>query len=110
MWNFARTVNQHSSQNTATALVNLRQHLESLFPGKWFGDDYKQKTLLTGLPEIDQSLSRGLVRQRILNGLVPSRPARLPCCEPLSATGAHPGLTSPISIPKIGWLLPIGFS
>lgn len=71
MWNFARTVNQHSSQDTATALANLRQHLESLFPGKWVGADYKQKTLLTGLPEIDQSLSRGLVRQRITEWIGP---------------------------------------
>jgi hypothetical protein len=51
--------------NTHTSIATLRQHLENLFPGKWIHADHRQKTLLTGLPEIDHSLTRGLARQRI---------------------------------------------
>jgi hypothetical protein len=55
--------------NTRASLTTLRQHLESLFPGKWVRADHKQKTLLTGLSEIDQSLTRGVARQRITEWL-----------------------------------------
>jgi hypothetical protein len=55
--------------NTRTSLATLRQQLESLFPGKWVQADHKQKTLLTGLAEIDQSLTRGIARQRITEWL-----------------------------------------
>lgn len=51
--------------NTHASLATLRQHLENLFPGKWVRGDDRQKTLLTGLSEIDHSLMRGLARQRI---------------------------------------------
>ena len=44
----------------------LKEHLETLFPGKWVSaGQERKKTLLTGVTEIDQSLPRGLVRQRI---------------------------------------------
>jgi hypothetical protein len=43
----------------------LRQHLEQLFPGKWLSGKEKSKALLTGLPVIDNSLTRGLARQQI---------------------------------------------
>jgi hypothetical protein len=51
--------------NTRTSITALKQHFENLFPGKWVGAESKQKTLLTGLTEIDHSLMRGLARQRI---------------------------------------------
>src|SRR5215471_11341337 len=44
----------------------LKEHLETLFPGKWVSPGQeRRKTLLTGVAEIDQSLPRGLARQHI---------------------------------------------
>jgi len=44
----------------------LKEHLETLFPGKWVSTgQHRTKTLMTGVAEIDQSLPRGLARQRI---------------------------------------------
>ncbi len=51
---------EHLNQITA-----LKQHFEQLFPGKWATAGEKTRALLTGLPEIDGNLSRGLARQRI---------------------------------------------
>jgi hypothetical protein len=48
-----------------SSVALLKQRFENLFPGKWVNADDRQKTLLTGMHEIDQSLTRGLVRQRI---------------------------------------------
>jgi hypothetical protein len=43
----------------------LKQQFEHLFPGKWVNANNGQRTLLTGLGEIDQSFARGIARQRI---------------------------------------------
>jgi KaiC/GvpD/RAD55 family RecA-like ATPase len=53
------------SMTTQSPVAALKQRFENLFPGKWVNVDERQKTLLTGLSEIDQSLTRGLARQRI---------------------------------------------
>jgi KaiC/GvpD/RAD55 family RecA-like ATPase len=49
----------------------LKERFENLFPGKWVNVDERQKTLLTGLSEIDHSLTRGLARQRITEWIGP---------------------------------------
>ena len=49
----------------------LKERFENLFPGKWVNVDERQKTLLTGLSEIDHSLTRGLARQRITEWVGP---------------------------------------
>ncbi len=47
-------------------VVALKEHLETLFPGKWVSaGQERKKSLLTGVAEIDESLPRGLARQRI---------------------------------------------
>ncbi|MBI4533587.1 MAG: hypothetical protein HY711_06530, partial [Candidatus Melainabacteria bacterium] len=51
--------------NIPTRVAALKQHLESLFPGKWVSSQELQKALRTGLPTIDRILTSGLVRQRI---------------------------------------------
>jgi nicotinamide riboside kinase len=44
---------------------NLRKHLEQLFPGKWLSGNERTRNLQTGVPEIDQGISRGIARRRI---------------------------------------------
>jgi len=48
-----------------SSVAALKQHFENLFPGKWVDADARQKTLLTGLNQIDHSLTKGIARQRI---------------------------------------------
>jgi len=55
--------------NTRTSIAVLKQHFENLFPGKWVRADSRQKTLITGIAEIDHSLTRGVARQRITEWL-----------------------------------------
>jgi KaiC/GvpD/RAD55 family RecA-like ATPase len=55
-----------------TTVAALKQRFENLFPGKWVNVDERQKTLLTGLSEIDQNLKNGLSRQRITEWIGPS--------------------------------------
>lgn len=43
----------------------LKQQLEHLFPGKWLTTADRARYLQTGLPEIDNSVSRGIARKRI---------------------------------------------
>jgi hypothetical protein len=49
----------------ASSITKLKEHLENLFPGQWINPKQRTKTLSTGLAFLDQSLSRGLARQRI---------------------------------------------
>jgi len=49
----------------------LKERFENLFPGKWVNVEERQKTLLTGLSQIDHSLTRGLARQRITEWVGP---------------------------------------
>ncbi len=49
----------------------LKQQLEHLFPGKWVSGQARSKNLLTGLADLDQSLIRGLARQRITEWVGP---------------------------------------
>lgn len=51
--------------NNQARITNLKKHLEHLFPGKWVSGQPQTKTLLTGIPEIDGALLRGIARQRI---------------------------------------------
>lgn len=44
---------------------NLRKQLEQLFPGKWLSGNERTRNLQTGVPEIDQSITRGIARRRI---------------------------------------------
>jgi hypothetical protein len=62
---FCNAVSKGSFMNTRTSIAALRQHFENLFPGKWVRAGSGQKTLVTGIAEIDHSLARGLARQRI---------------------------------------------
>src|ERR1700679_1413910 len=48
-----------------SSVAALKQHFENLFPGKWVDADARQKTLLTGLNQIDHNLTKGIARQRI---------------------------------------------
>jgi hypothetical protein len=48
-----------------SSVAALKQHFENLFPGKWVDADARQNTLLTGLNQIDHSLTKGIARQRI---------------------------------------------
>lgn len=76
----ARTINAYTADSdianvrtatTHSAITTLKQHLENLFPGKWINSYAKQKTLLTGLPAIDQSLTCGIARKRITDWVGP---------------------------------------
>jgi hypothetical protein len=49
----------------------LKQHFEELFPGKWAHESSRQKHIATGLSEIDQGITHGLVRKRITEWLGP---------------------------------------
>src|SRR5271170_4523618 len=51
---------------------SLKQELEHLFPGKWISGPPRSKNLLTGLPDLDYSLIRGLARQRITEWIGPT--------------------------------------
>lgn len=44
---------------------DLRKQLENLFPGKWLRGDERSRNLQTGMPEIDNGISRGIARKRI---------------------------------------------
>ncbi len=55
-----------------SSVAALKQRFENLFPGKWLNVGERQKTLLTGLNEIDQCLTRGLARQRITEWIGPA--------------------------------------
>lgn len=44
---------------------NLRKQLENLFPGKWLTGNERTRNLQTGVPEIDQGISKGIARRRI---------------------------------------------
>ena len=43
----------------------LRQHLEQLFPGKWFTSQTRDKLLKTGIGDIDNGIIRGFPRRSI---------------------------------------------
>lgn len=43
----------------------LKQQLERLFPGKWLAAPRQDRYLSTGLPDIDEGISRGIARRRI---------------------------------------------
>jgi hypothetical protein len=43
----------------------LKQQLEHLFPGKWLTGAERSRNLLTGMPEIDTGVARGIARKRI---------------------------------------------
>jgi len=47
-----------------STVAKLKQHMESLFPGKWITPS-RTKTLFTGLGFLDHGITRGLARQRI---------------------------------------------
>jgi hypothetical protein len=51
-----------SGKNSVAA---LREHLETLFPGKWITQSSSQRTILTGLSQIDQGITHGLQRRKI---------------------------------------------
>lgn len=44
---------------------NLRKQFEQLFPGKWLSGSERSRNLQTGVPEIDEGISRGIARRRI---------------------------------------------
>lgn len=44
---------------------NLRKQLENLFPGKWLSGHERTRNLPTGVPDIDQGISKGIARRRI---------------------------------------------
>jgi len=46
-------------------VLNLRKQLEQLFPGKWLTGNERTRNLQTGVPEIDNGISRGIARRRI---------------------------------------------
>ena len=48
-----------------TSLAALKEQLETLFPGKWFSQTNSHRTILTGLPQIDQGITHGILRRRI---------------------------------------------
>lgn len=48
-----------------THVAQLKQHFEQLFPGKWLVEERKSKHILTAVPQVDQSISRGIERQHI---------------------------------------------
>jgi hypothetical protein len=48
-----------------TNVAALREHLETLFPGKWLLQTSSHRSVLTGLPQIDHGITHGLMRRRI---------------------------------------------
>jgi hypothetical protein len=50
---------------------NLKQQLEQLFPGKWLTGAERSRNLLTGMPELDNSVARGIARKRIAEWVGP---------------------------------------
>jgi hypothetical protein len=50
---------------------NLKQQLEHLFPGKWLTGAERSRNLLTGMPELDNSVARGIARKRIAEWVGP---------------------------------------
>jgi len=60
-----------NSMTMQGSVAALKQRFENLFPGKWVNVGERQKILLTGLSEIDHSLTRGLARQRITEWVGP---------------------------------------
>jgi len=43
----------------------LREQLETRFPGKWLSQSNVHRTVMTGLKQIDQGLTHGLMRRRV---------------------------------------------
>jgi len=48
-----------------SSVAALREHLETLFPGKLFSQTNSHRTVLTGLSPIDHGITHGLMRRRI---------------------------------------------
>ncbi|HEY9713926.1 MAG TPA: hypothetical protein V6C72_10675 [Chroococcales cyanobacterium] len=57
--------------NTQPDLFALKERLEHLFPGKWLSEPVRHRSLLTGIAEFDNGVTRGLVRRRITEWIGP---------------------------------------
>lgn len=57
--------------STQANLSNLKEKLEQLFPGKWSQGASGQRSVLTGIAELDNGVARGVARRRITEWVGP---------------------------------------
>ena len=58
-------------QAQTKSVSHLKQQLEQLFPGKWLTGAERSRNLQTGMPEIDNGITRGIARKRITEWVGP---------------------------------------